>query len=205
MTSRPACVLTVGALLLLGGCKSEPEKPAKPTTTIENLKVAHAVAFRRAEYYAAAAKEAEAERLGNLASMYRAVSRSEQVHAAGHEAMLASLNESTDTSKSPHLPVGTVRQSLKMGISLEATETIGLYPAMIQAATAEKWPEAAEQMTLFRQADERHTELLTNAQDRKGVLSISTYCVCQHCGYIEIDQADAKECPVCKHNLWERL
>ncbi len=197
-------ILPLFTLVYLG-CKSEPDKPPRPETTIENLKVAHAAAYHRAAYYAAAGKQAEQERLGNLAKMYRAIARSEQIHAAGHEEFLKQHSEATDTTKSSSLPLGTVRQALKMGISLEATETTGLYPAMQQAAATENWPEAAEQFTQFRQADLRHAELLTNAQDRRGVLSIATYCVCQHCGYIQVDQSEAVECPVCKHNLWERF
>src|SRR3990170_3312728 len=106
MKTRLACSFVFLPILLLpfAGCKSEPEQPPKPEMSIENLKVIHAVSFRRAEYYAAAGVLAEHERLGNLAALYRAIARSEQVHAAGHEALLKAKQESTDTTKSPRLP-----------------------------------------------------------------------------------------------------
>src|SRR5512137_2844110 len=80
------------------GCKSN-EPPPKPVATIENLKVAHACAFKRSMWYGMAADAAEKERLGNLAMMFRAISRSEAIHASLHEQLLQSKTQSTDTSK----------------------------------------------------------------------------------------------------------
>ncbi len=137
MKAPLSLLLPAVGVLLLAGCKSEPEQPPKPETTIENLKVAHAAAYHRAVYYAQAGAQANSERLENLGALYAAIARSEEIHAAGHEAMLTLQGEETDTTKSPPLPLGSVRQSLKMGVSLETTETQGLYPAMARAAVAE--------------------------------------------------------------------
>src|SRR5512145_2829145 len=88
----------VGALLF-AGCSKDADTPPLPTATIENLKVVHACALKRSMWYEAAAQEAEVERMGNLALLFRAISRSEAIHATLHERLLASKGQTTDTSK----------------------------------------------------------------------------------------------------------
>lgn len=191
-------------LILFVGCSSEQSQPARPETTIENMKTAHAVAFRRVEYYRAAAELAQHERLGNLSTLYKAIARSEEIHTQGHERLLLEQKAATDTAKSPHLPLGSIRQILKMGLSLETTETRGIYPPMLVGATKEEWTDAMTQFQQFQKADERHLELLTEAQNKAGVLSIHRYCVCQTCGYIAVDQDTMTTCVVCGKNGWEK-
>jgi rubrerythrin len=207
MTHRltsPLLILPFITVLLLS-CKSEPDEPATPQATIENLKVAHAVAFRRAEYYAEAQKIAGDNRLGNLATLYAAIARSETIHAEGHETLLRQQNESIDTTKSAHLPLGSIQQVLKMGVSLEQTETQGIYPSMIRAAAAEEWPEAGDQFSNFMKADDQHSKLLIEAKDRRGILSISSFSVCTSCGYIGVDHQETDSCPVCTGTTWEKV
>lgn len=197
--------ILIALTLVMAGCSSEQPQPARADASIENLKTAHAVSFRRSEYYRDAAVLAQKERLGNLAALYRALARSEEIHTSGHELLLLGQKAGTDTTKSPHLPLGSMRQVLKMGLSLETTETRGIYPPMIVTAAKENWAEAGTQFEQYKKADERHLELLSDAHAKNGVLSIHRYCVCQTCGYVAVDQDTATACPVCAKNVWERF
>lgn len=204
MRSRPQFVSVLAALLILAaGCSKESEAPPVPTATIENLKVAHACAFKRSMWYANAALEAERERLGNLAAMLRAISRSEAIHAANHERLLLSKDATTDTSKAACLPLGTTRQALKMAQSLERTQIEGLYPPMVATAVKESWVEAAEQ---FRQAglvDADHMALMKEAADRSGTVPMRTYRICSTCGHIDVGTDTT--CTICKATTFETL
>lgn len=167
-----------GAAFLLTGCSKEAETPTIPTATIENLKVAHACAFKRSMWYAEAAKVANVERMGSLAALFRAVSRAEAIHASSHEQLLTSKGQSTDTSKATCLPLGTTRQALKMGLSLERTEYEALYPPMISTAKSEGWTEAMEQFRLTGLADSVHIRFFRDASNRDGTIPMRTYHIC---------------------------
>lgn len=191
------------AIVLIAGCSEQPETPPVPTATIENLKVAHACALKRSVWYGAAANEADAERLGNLAAMFRAISRSQGIHASRYEQLLLSKGASTDTSKAACPPLGTTRQALKMAQSLERTQVEGLYPPMISAAVKESWPEAAEQFRLAGLVGAGHQTYLEEAADRNGTVPMRAYRVCTTCGQI-VAETDTT-CAVCSATAFETL
>lgn len=191
------------ALVIVNGCSKQPETPPVPAVTIENLKVAHACAFKRSLWYTAAASAAESERLGNLAMMLRAVSRSEAIHASLHEQLLSSKGVSTDTSKASCLPLGSTRQALKMGVSLERTQFEGLYPPMVAAAVKEDWPEAAEQFRRAVTVDSGHFTYLKEASDRNGTVPMRAYRVCGGCGFLST--GSEASCVVCASTAFEAV
>jgi rubrerythrin len=190
-------------LFIAAGCSKETEAPPVPTATIENLKVAHACAFKRSVWYASAALEAERERMGNLAAMLRAISRSEAIHAANHERLLASKNATTDTSKAACLPLGSTRQALKMAQSLERTQIEGLYPPMVSTAVKEGWPEAAEQLRQAGLVDADHMAFMKEAADRNGTVPMRSYRVCSACGHIDVGSDTT--CAICQATTFETL
>lgn len=191
----------IGVAVFLASCSKKEETPPVPTVTIENLKVAHACAFKRSEWYAAAAKEADRERFGNLAALFRAISKSESVHASLHEQLLVSRNQGTDTSKAACLPLGTALQALKMASSLERTEFEGLYPPMVSAAEREGWHEAAQQFRHTAAADSGHLALFKVADKRSGTVPKRLYRVCAGCGNVVYDLETA--CAICTGTAFE--
>ncbi|MCU0453116.1 MAG: hypothetical protein MUE68_05625 [Bacteroidetes bacterium] len=203
MRSQTRLSSLVIAIVLIAGCSKQPETPSLPTATIENLKVAHACAFKRSAWYAAAANEADADRLGNLAVMFRAVARSQAIHAARYEQLLLSKSATTDTSKSACPPLGTTRQALKMAQSLERTQVEGLYPPMVATAVKESWPEAAESFRHAGLAGATHQSLLKEAADRNGTVPMRQYRICSACGNILLGPDTT--CTVCSANAFETL
>lgn len=204
MRCRPHLVSFFAFLpLIFISCSRQPEAPRVPTVTIENLKVAHACAFKRSVWYLAAADEAEAERLGNLAAMFRAISRSQAIHASQYERLLLSKNAATDTSKAVCPPLGTTRQALKMGQSLERTQVEGLYPPMISAAVKESWPEAAETFRHAGVVGATHQSFLKEAADRNGTVPMRSYRICRGCGHMTVGEETT--CAVCSASAFETI
>lgn len=193
--------LGAACAILFAGCSKEADAPPLPTATIENLKVAHACAVKRSLWYDAAANEADLERMGNLALLFRAISRSEAIHASLHEQLLASKGQATDTSKASCPPLGNTRQAMKMALSLERTEYEGLYPPMVSTAKREGWIEAMEQLSRTGSADSGHMTLMREASERSGTVPIRQYHICTSCGAVTVN-ADSS-CTICGGGVFE--
>lgn len=183
-------------LVVFCGCQQRAPDPATPTVTIDNLQMAYAKEVSRQHKYAAFIKQAEKERLPGVANLYRAVARSEAIHAAGHASLLRNHGVAPAPPGRDSVIVGTSLQTLKMAISAERIEVESMYPNLLQTATLEQYPAAVEHFKKTRDADLRHLELLQEALDKRGRMKIVQYLVCSQCGYIVTSRTIAT-CPIC--------
>jgi rubrerythrin len=197
--SMPFCVaLTIIALFFVG-CgekKTEPDTP-KPTVSVENLQTAYGKSLNRQWMYAAFAENADNQKMKTIGAMFRAIARSEEIHAKMHAELLQTLAVEPIEPAKEAFTVGTVEQTLKMGMSSEQIESGTMYPNLIRTAEAEQFLEGAEQFRRAMEADIRHVELLKEAQDRALKLPKTSYFVCPGCGYI-MTSDKTEECPACK-------
>jgi rubrerythrin len=199
--TTPLNASVVAAFLLstvLYGCQEktpEPEK-VKPTVTIENLHTAYAKEVNRQQKYTRFIKRAEKDRLPGVANLYRAVARSEGIHAANHATLLRSQGVEPTPSAKDSVIIGNTLQTLKMAMSGERVEVESLYPNLIQTAELDKYPEAVEHFKKTRSADVRHLELFKEALEKKGRIKMVQYVVCARCGYIVTSQK-IETCPNC--------
>ena len=189
------------ALLLLAlayGCQRTAPEPPKQvqTITLENLQTAYAKSIRYQQMYSSFSKRAEKDRFPNVANLYRAVARSEGVHASNHASLMRSRQAEPQPVTIDSVVVGNTLQTLKMALSSEELEVESMYPNLIQTALAEKFSEAAEQFNFTKQADARQLDLLKDAQDRAGRIARVPYLVCTGCGYI-FTSDETSECPTC--------
>jgi rubrerythrin len=149
--------------------------------------------------YALFSQRAERDRYGSIANLFRAASRSEQIHAE----MAAALLRGKSIEVKPFVPdsitVGTVMQTLRLAVSDEGLETESMYPNLARTAELEKFPEAAESFRRTLDADKRHIELFKDALDKGGSIARIQYYVCPTCGYI-ITSDKIDECPGCHTN-----
>ena len=81
-------------------------------------------------------------------------------------------------------------------MSCEELEQSSMSPNLSRTAALENFQEGIDQFTLVQGAEDRHIELLREAQDRAGNIG-TKYYVCPGCGYI-ITSDQTEECPVCK-------
>jgi rubrerythrin len=192
-------------LALLYGCqqnKSEAPKPAA-LVTFDNLQVAYGKSVKYEHMYTLFAQRAEKERLKDVARMYRAIARSEGIHAANHASLMRSHNSEPKMPEIESLAVGTTLQSLKMALSSEEIEVESMYPNLIRTAELENLPEAIEQFNRTKDADARQVELLKDALDSGTKIAKVQYFVCTGCGYI-LTSEKTDECPTC-HSKKEKF
>ena len=127
--------------------------------------------MRISKEYALFAKNAEKNRYSAIANLYKAASRSEEIHAE----MAASLLRSKGIEVAPYVAdsivVGTVMQTLHLALSDESLETESMYPNLARTAEAEKFPEAAESFGHSLTADKWNAELFKDAVDKSGYIT----------------------------------
>jgi len=190
------------ALLLLAfllyGCEQKAAEQAAPKQTItnENLQTAYAKQMRHSHMYARFIRQAGKENLPNVANLYRAMSRSEAIHAENHAALLRKRGLEPRTLLYDSVAVGTIVQSFKMAISSEEIESESMFPNLIRTAGLEKDTLAMTQFQQTMEADNRQNELFRDASDRQGRIPKVPYLLCPACGYI-ITSESTDECPLC--------
>ncbi|HTK82834.1 MAG TPA: ferritin family protein [Bacteroidota bacterium] len=187
----------LAGIAMLYGCGQEqkPQQQASPIT-LENLQTAYAKSLKYSAMYARFAANAEKERLKEAANLYRAVARSEELHAARHADLLRAHGIEPRTPALDSLTIGTTVQSLKMALSSEEIEIESMYSNLIRTAELEKFTEAVNQFEKIKSSDGRQNDLLKEALDKNAKITKVPYFVCPGCGYIlTSDKTD--ECPNC--------
>jgi rubrerythrin len=189
------------------GCQKQEEDQSetKQKVTIENLQTAYAKSVNYVRMYNLFARRAEKDRLFNVANLYRAVARSEQVHADLHAQLLRQYGAEPVTPQEEAVTVGTTLQTLKLALSSEDIEYGRMYPNLIHTAELEK-DSAAAQFRLTQEVDTQHGELFKEALERAGRIPKASYYVCGGCGFIMTSEK-TDECPVChsKKDKFEKI
>ena len=200
-----AIVLTIPILLLLG-CKNNAAKGVKPEITLQNLQTAYSREMRISREYALFSENAEKNRFSAIASLFKAVSRSEEIHAEMAAALLRSKGVEVHPYVTDPIIVGTVMQTLRMALSDELLETESMYPNIERTAKGEKFIEAVESFGHSLNAGKCNAGLFRDAVDKSGYITKMQYYVCPCCGYIMTSDA-AQECPECheKKEKFEKI
>jgi rubrerythrin len=200
------CIICIIPSLLLTSCKKNEAKGLKPDITLQNLQTAYSREMRISREYGLFSKNAEKNRFSAIANLYKAVSRSEEIHAEMAAALLRSKGVEATPYIADSIIVGTVMQTLRLALSDESLETESMYPALARTAKAEKFTEAVESFGHTLNADKWNAELFRDAVFKSGYITWVQYYICPCCGYIMTSDT-AKECPECheKKEKFERV
>ena len=152
------------------------------TKTEQNLLEAFAGEAQANRKYLAFAKQAEKEGYSQAAKLFRAAAEAETVHALAH---LRALGHVKSTA-----------ENLKEAISGERHEFKSMYPAMIDAAKAEKNKAAERSFSYANEVEKVHASLYQKVLDNLEALEDSDYYVCSVCGYTS-EKKPPDKCPVC--------
>ena len=193
-------------LVTFSGCKKSEPKQSQPEITLQNLQTAYVREMRIGREYSLFSMKAEKDRYGAIANLYKAASRSEQIHAEMAASLLRSKGVEVKAFMPDSITVGTVMQTLRLALSDEGLETESMYPNLARTAELEKFPEAAESFRRTLDADRRHVELFKDALDKGGTVARIQYYVCPTCGYV-ITSDKTDECPGChtKKEKFEKI
>lgn len=201
-------LLVAGLILSCSCCNRKPEEAVSTLkyVTLDNLQKAYAAEMRRYRWYARFSQQAEHDRFFNVATLFKAISRSEKIHTENHANLIRAMGAEPKEQPIDSLPASETLQRLKFALNTESFEYESLYPAMTRTAEREKLPEAVRQFTQTRAADARHRLLFREAIDYAGKIPRTTYLVCPGCGYI-VTSVKTDQCPICstKNDKFEKI
>ncbi|HVJ07298.1 MAG TPA: rubrerythrin family protein [Acidisarcina sp.] len=148
--------------------------------------------------YLAFALQADTEGYGQVASLFRAAARAEEIHAANHAAVIQKMG-AVPQAKVLAPEVKTTRENLQAAIKGETYERDTMYPDFLKQARIDRNRDAIKSLNYAKAAEAEHAKLYTEALaslDRlKGSKSMTFY-VCPKCGYTT-NNANLAKCPTC--------
>lgn len=172
--------------------------PATSPATLQNLQAAYeGESNARAKYLAFAAK-ADEEGHKDVASLFRAAARAEQIHAENHAKVIRSMGAEARCEIHP-VEVKTTAENLKVAIAGEEYERDVMYPGFIAEARESKQNAAVRTFTWALDAEAEHAKLYRAALESlsAGKPAVTWY-VCVICGYTTSDGEFAR-CAICNN------
>ena len=127
MTKRQMGMLFATALMAGSLAQGSTEK------TLANLQAAYKGESNAHARYQEFAKKADQEGYAGVASLFRAASRAEQIHAANHAVVIKKLGATPQAKIETPAPKST-RENLEAAIKGETYERDEMYPAFLKQA-----------------------------------------------------------------------
>ncbi len=167
---------------------------AASDATLKNLQAAFDGESNARARYLAFAKKADEEGYGDVASLFRATARAEEIHLNNHAAVIKKMGaEPRADIKTP--VVGTTKQNLVKSASKgEAYERDTMYPRFIKQAKKDGNQDAVQSFEYAKEAEAEHFKLFTAAAGALHKGEARDYFVCTVSGYT-MAQLDATKCP----------
>lgn len=173
----------------------------KTGTTLENLIAAYNGESNASAKYAAFAKKADEEGYGAVASLFRAASKAETVHAENHAEVIKRLG-GTPVADVKKVEPKTTQENLLAALEGESFERDVMYADYMKVARQDRLPDAVKTINYALTAEKGHAkkykedlEQLVKMKDSSG----QVYYVCPTCGYTvsEEEYKTFTKCPVC--------
>ena len=167
-------------------------------TTLENMQAAFNGESNAHARYLAFAVQADKEGYGEVASLFRAAARAEEIHATNHADVIKEMG-ATPIAKIETPEVRSTRENLEGAIKGETYERDTMYPGFLKQARAERNKAAIKSLNFAKAAEVEHAKLygaalpgLDGLKNSKAV----TYYVCPNCGFTS-REIDFPKCPSC--------
>ncbi len=188
------CFLVIAGLTTAAHSKS---KEIQLGSTLDNLQTAYLSEATAHRLYQQYAEKADEEGYQQLASMFRAIARGEEIHAAN----LAALINPSGSLPAPdpgEFVVKSTKENLQFAEADQVYETDVMYPAFIKQARQEKNERAAQVFNYALAAEPAHLAMYRQAlKDLDGYRGNHVdFLVCPGCGRTTRSTKDAT-CPVC--------
>lgn len=177
---------------------------------LENLKQALIGETTAKKKYSMSSKKAEDEGYKEIAYLFKAISKAEEIHIKNHikayekiakqkfdENILNELNEKEIQQK-----VKDTRSNLIQAIAGETYEFQKMYKSFIKTAKKQDQYLAEFSFNLARNAENVHRKLFIQflkAFDNGGSYNCLKIFVCKICGNVILDELPLK-CPICEHD-----
>lgn len=170
---------------------------ASTSTVLDNLQTAFNGESNAHARYLEFATKADQDGYGQVASLFRAAARAEQIHAANHAVVIRKLG-ATPQAKIEKPAVASTAENIQVAIKGEVYERDVMYPEFLKQARAERNADAIETFSFAKNAETEHARLYTEASGNLANLKGGgvTYYVCSVCGYTTT-KMDFQKCPSC--------
>lgn len=183
---------------------------AENAVTVQNLLAAFEGESNAAAKYAAFAVKADEDGLKGAASLFRAASRAEKIHAANHARVIQQLGGEAKCEIHA-VEVKTTLENLKVALGGEQYEIDTMYPTFLEEATERGNKAAIRTMTYALEAEKTHARLygeaialLAGGKLDSWIAAPRDFYVCPVCGYTSENEEEHERCPVC-NAPWERF
>ena len=177
-------------------------------TVIRHLETAFEEETKVGSSHRAYAARADEEGFHGIASLFRAIARAEQIHAANHARVLRHITGLTGV-EIPLPRVESSLQNLRTALVDQRFEVDYLYPTFLTAAVPLVDSTAIRTFHWALEADKSHVRLFWQSIPRVGedkagwAYTPHQFYVCALCGYAAQDP-ESENCPSCNF-LWERF
>ncbi|MDT8070281.1 MAG: ferritin family protein [Terriglobia bacterium] len=169
---------------------------AGTAATLANLQTAFNGESNAHARYLAFSKKADAEGYGEVASLFRAAARAEEIHANNHAAVIKKLGGKPE-AKIETPAVKTTKENLEAAIKGETYERDSMYPEFLKQARQIRNTDAIQTFNYAKTAEAEHAKLYTaalnNLEKSKGTKA-KNYYVCGVCGYT-VEKITFTKCP----------
>ncbi len=166
--------------------------------TLDNLQAAYNGESNAHAKYLVYAKQADKEGYPEVASLFRAAARAEEIHLTNHAVVIKKLG-ATPTAKIETPAPKTTKENLEDAVKGESYERDSMYPEFLKQAKADRNTDAIETFNLAKAAEAEHAKLYTaalnNLANSKGKAA-KAYLVCPKCGFTT-SEANFAKCPSC--------
>ena len=171
---------------------------ATTTKTLGNLQEAFNGESNAHARYLAFADKAQTDGYLQVAALFRAAAKAEEIHAANHAVVIRKLG-GTPRAAIETPVVKDTRENLLAAIKGETYERDVMYPDFLKVARAENQFDAIRTFTYARRAEAEHARLYTSSESTlESMKAAATYYVCTVCGYTT-EKLDFQYCPACRN------
>ncbi|MCM2316300.1 MAG: rubrerythrin [Thermoanaerobaculia bacterium] len=186
------------ALLIAFVTVARGEQNTPKQVVLDDLQKALDNEFNARMRYRAFAEKAIEEGYQEIASLFHAAARAEEVHA-GLFMSLSLARGGSGQAVTESVDVKTTRENLARLVAAEKLERDQVYPLFAEHATAAGDKRAADVFEMVRSAEVEHFNLCSEAaadlEKHKG--PARTWYVCRGCGYTT-PLLPAGKCPICR-------
>lgn len=191
-------LLSAGLLAIVAGDFSSAVAKAGVNKTLQNLQSSFKGESDAHTRYIAFAQRADQEGYGEVASLFRALARSDEIHMRNHAEVIRKMGAEPEATLAK-FPTQSTQQNLEFSANRsESYQADKIYPWFIVQAHAEGNAEAVRTFEDARASEVQHFKLLTTALKNLEHMhgKTRTYYVCTMCG-ATLEQPSNDMCPPC--------
>jgi rubrerythrin len=171
---------------------------AVESATLRNLQTAYAGESNARIRYRLFAVQADMDGYKDVASLFRAAARAEQIHAENHAKVIRSLGAEPKRAIQP-VQVHHTAINLEEAINGEEYERDVMYPEFVAEAKESRQNAAARTFSYALEAEAEHAKLFRTALEGLKVDQGEVcYYVCPVCGYTTAD-INLVRCAICNN------